>query len=448
MRLDGCDSSPAGNELPWSLTAPLMYQKITEFVHPAGFLAARAEVSSGEPPRPEPDIGARHLAIVADTARELAGEYAALIREASRRGHQVLCFTGEADPEGARALHALGGEPMHVAQAHRPNSAMAVKHGIRNLALALRGLAPDAVMATSLMAGRIGIEAAARARVPHIVAAFPELSMALDSTSRNKAGQTGARDPLVRACATLLSLCHGAVVPGLSRDPVSDGRSLLPAGLEAHFIGGPGVDPLRVPHAPLAPLNKGVVFLAIAYPGSERGIAHYCAAARTLSGRARAATWLVASPGHVTPSDELIAMLRAHRGVVRYLGPRDEINRLLVRAHAVVFPGIYPCLPPEMARALAIGRPLIGAHLPSRGLAIQDGVNGARVPADDPEGLAEAMATLLRRPDLLPHMAKQSRHVALRHFDVREILAVQMRALRLDAAESEAAAEVELQKRA
>jgi glycosyltransferase involved in cell wall biosynthesis len=415
-----------------------MYQKITEFIHPASFLAAQGEPFSAEPHAPDTAGAVRRLALVADTARELVGEHALLIREAHRRGHQVLCFTSQADPEGARAIQALGGEPMHVSQAGQPNSAVAVKHGIRSLALAFRSLAPDIVMATTLMAGRLGIEAAARVRVPHIVAAFPELALALDGARRDGSAPASAQKPLVRACTTLLSFCHAAVVPGLVRDPVSHGRSLLPAGLDVHFIGGPGVDTARMVHTPLAPLNKGMVFLAIAYPGSERGIAHYCAAARTLSERARAATWLVASPGHVTPSDELIAMLRAHRGVVRYLGPRDEINRLLARAHTVVFPGTYPCLPPEMARALAIGRPVIGAQLPARGLAIQDGVNGASVAADDAGSLADAMAALLRRPDRLPHMAKESRHIARRHFDVWEILATLARALRLDGVEGKA----------
>jgi glycosyltransferase involved in cell wall biosynthesis len=174
-----------------------------------------------------------------------------------------------------------------------------------------------------------------------------------------------------------------------------------------------------------------MVFLAIAYPGSEAGIALYCESARQLEPRSGGAIHLVASPPGEAPSADLLRLMKAHRGTVRYLGPRDDIARLLARAHAVVFPGETPCLPADIGHALAIGRPLISADVPARWQAVQPEVNGQRFAPGDAEALAAALQSLLRRPDLIPLYAKESRRIATTRFDIEGITAAQLNALGL-----------------
>jgi glycosyltransferase involved in cell wall biosynthesis len=365
------------------------------------------EVLNPAPTQPGQSRSSQRLALIAQSASELITWHARLIREACTRGHEVFCFAPR-DGEGFRALSALGVEPVALPGVGPGRE----KHAVRELALALHSLSPDVVVAVSWPVARTGLAAAARAEVARIVAAFPELALALDP------GRGAENARMRRECAALLSRCHAAIVPGLERDPVVRGRSIIPPDLDVAFIAGPGVDLARVGHVPLAPLTKGMVFLAIAYPGSEPGIAVYCESARRLSEKGGNAIYLTVSPPGEAPSPALIALMQSHRGVVRYLGPREEMDRLLARAHAVVFAGEEPCLPREIGHALAIGRPVIAADMAARGRAVRDGVNGRRVPAGDADALSGAMSDLLRRPDLIPGYAKASRAIANAEFDL------------------------------
>lgn len=365
------------------------------------------EVLSPAPAQAVQSRSHQRLVLIAQSVSELITGHARLVREARSRGHEVFCFAPQ-DGEGFRALMVLGAEPAALPGVGHGKE----KHAVRELALALHSLSPDVVMAVSWPLARVALAAAARAEVRRIVAAFPELTLALAPDP----GEAGER--LRRECAALLSRCHGAIVPGLERDPVVRGRSVIPPDLDVAFIAGPGVDLSRVGHVPLAPLTKGMVFLAIAHPGNEPGIAVYCESARRLSEKGGNAIFLTVSPPREMPSPELVALMKAHRGVVRYLGPREEMDRLLARAHAVVFPGKVPCFPPEIAHALAIGRPVIAADMAARGRAVRDGVNGRCVPADDVGALSGAMSDLLRRPDLIPGYAKASRAIANAEFDL------------------------------
>ncbi len=371
--------------------------------------SSRHELTAGALPAQQ------RVVFVADAAGEIMAQ-ARLIREAQARGHEAFCFCS-GDGETFRALSALGIEPMRLPAGGRH------KHNVRELSLALTSLGPDVLVALSWPAGRLAIAAAARAAVGRIVAAFPEIAQALAP------GCCDGR--LRRECAALLSRCDGAIVPGLDRDPVVDGRSLMPPVLEPVFVAGPGVDLSRVSHMPLAPLTKGMVFLAVAYRGSEPGIALYCESARRLQPRSGGAVHIVVTPPGEEPSGALLGLMKAHRGVVRYLGPREDVTRLLARAHAVVFPDQTPCLPGEISHALAIGRPLISADVPARWQAVQPDVNGIRFASGDAEALAGALMSLLRRPDLIPRYAKESRRIAITHFDIEGITAAQLQTLGL-----------------
>lgn len=358
----------------------------------------------------------RRLVIVAQSAEAVIAGHGHLIREARRRGHHVFCVAPY-DPEAFRTMSAWGMEPLALPASGRE------KHDIRQLALAFTSVSPDAVMAVSWSSAKVGIAAAVRAGVERIVAAFPELALALAPVSLDTR--------LRRECVGLLSRCHAAIIPGLDRDPVVEGRSMMPPGLEPMFVAGPGVDTARVNHVPLAPLTRGVVFLAIAYPGSEAGIARYCQSARGLGERRGNAIFLVVSPGHETPSPELLRLMKAHRGIVRYLGPRPDMHRLLARAHTVVFPDETPCLPAEVAHSLAIGRPVISADVPSRWRAVEHDINGLRVAAGDVAGLETALQNVLRRPDRIPLYARESRRIAGTRFDINAVVAAQFAALQL-----------------
>ena len=63
---------------------------------------------------------------------------------------------------------------------------------------------------------------------------------------------------------------------------------------------------------------------------------------------------------------------------------------------------------------------------------VDERVNGCLVPIGDANALAEAINSFLRRPDLLPAMARASRQKAIRLFDV-EIVTRDMLGILLNA---------------
>ena len=67
--------------------------------------------------------------------------------------------------------------------------------------------------------------------------------------------------------------------------------------------------------------------------------------------------------------------------------------------------------------ALAIGRPLLALDTPAHRRLIDERVNGVLLPSPDADAIVAGAASLLRRPDLFPSMARASRAKAERHFD-------------------------------
>jgi glycosyltransferase involved in cell wall biosynthesis len=71
--------------------------------------------------------------------------------------------------------------------------------------------------------------------------------------------------------------------------------------------------------------------------------------------------------------------------------------------------------------ALAMGRPVITTNAPGCRDTVDERVNGCLVSPGDPAALAAAMQTFLKRPDLIPHLARASRAKAERRFDATAV---------------------------
>ena len=74
-----------------------------------------------------------------------------------------------------------------------------------------------------------------------------------------------------------------------------------------------------------------------------------------------------------------------------------------------------------MQEALAAGRPVIVADIPGSRETVDERVNGCLVEPGNAGELAGAMESFLKRPDLIPAMARASRLKAERKFDVRDV---------------------------
>ena len=88
-------------------------------------------------------------------------------------------------------------------------------------------------------------------------------------------------------------------------------------------------------------------------------------------------------------------------------------------------------MPRTVLEALATGRPVITTDARGCRETVSDGSNGSLVQVGDVASLADAMETFLKRPDLIPAMAKESRRLAEARFDVRKVNAAMLAVLGL-----------------
>src|SRR5262249_46104027 len=82
-------------------------------------------------------------------------------------------------------------------------------------------------------------------------------------------------------------------------------------------------------------------------------------------------------------------------GVVRFVGRRDDVPALLVRADLVCHPSRMEGLPNAVMEAMAAARPIVATAVGGTPELIQDGVHGVLVPAESPDDLARGILALL-----------------------------------------------------
>lgn len=84
---------------------------------------------------------------------------------------------------------------------------------------------------------------------------------------------------------------------------------------------------------------------------------------------------------------------------IRFLGRRDDAQRLLAAADVVVNPSDVEGLPVVLLEALALGRPVVATAVGGVPSVIRDRETGLLVQPRDPEALAAAIAEALEDPD-------------------------------------------------
>ncbi len=167
------------------------------------------------------------------------------------------------------------------------------------------------------------------------------------------------------------------------------------------LIPGSGVDtdtlkPLPEPDGPITVGFAGRLLV-------EKGIRALVAAHRILRERGSGINLLIAGdPDLANPSSVSLEEARRWNDEpgVTWLGHVDDIASLWRRSHIAALPSHREGLPKSLLEAAALGRPLIAADAPGcREIAIHERT-GLLVPIEDPQALAEAIATLATSAEL------------------------------------------------
>lgn len=151
-------------------------------------------------------------------------------------------------------------------------------------------------------------------------------------------------------------------------------------------------------------------FLAIAGDGPERETLHDLADGLHLTAGAGA-------PGEDHPQDGPL-----DRPLVRFLGFREDISRLLAGTDALVLSSLWEGLPYILLEAMAAQLPVIATDTGGVPECVGHERSGLLVPPEDPSALADALLRLLQEPGLADRLARTGRRDVGRQFGVEQML--------------------------
>jgi glycosyltransferase involved in cell wall biosynthesis len=377
-------------------------------------------------PTPAAAAAAKRLAIVvssSDVLRRLGGS---LIADVVARGHSVLALAPHFSAGDARALDALGIErAAYLANPGGPRLYADWK-AAGLLKAVLAGWSPDIVMAFGAKAvvyAGLAARGAGAERVVLIVDELPE---------RRFAGVLAADEMPAWRYGQALRAADEAVFYNREDHELMQRLGLLPSSLPVATMPGLGVDLARHAIMPLPPLGQGLTFLMIAPLDRRKGVLAYCEAARELRARTPNTRFLLAG----APVDASTGLapedLAGDDAAVEYLGSAEDVEDLLGRCHVFVYPSHADAMPQVVLDALAAGRPIITSNVPGCRDTVDERVNGCLVAPGDARALAAAMGSFLKRPDLIPSLARASRAKAERFCSADAVNHTLLAALQLD----------------
>ncbi|HWG03574.1 MAG TPA: glycosyltransferase family 4 protein [Beijerinckiaceae bacterium] len=158
-------------------------------------------------------------------------------------------------------------------------------------------------------------------------------------------------------------------------------RDYLPPGTIFHRI----ANPINVPDLGPKPQSGGE-FLFVGRLSTEKGVAHFCEAAR-----------LAGVVPVIVGDGPLADDLRRRYPEARMFGWQSpqRVRDLMRSARALVFPSVwYEGQPLTVYEALALGTPVIVSDVCAGREAIEHGINGLRFASGDPHSLAAALRSL------------------------------------------------------
>jgi glycosyltransferase involved in cell wall biosynthesis len=354
----------------------------------------------------------RRIAILAGSTGVLATRASGLIRTLTGGRHAVLVLAPEATPATVPGIAASGAtiRPMPA----RPSglTLFAERAEVAALAAELGDFAPHVVLVGGVANRVVALRAARRAKAERTVLLVDTMPIDADRWAKRA-----------------LELADAAVFYNADQPKMLTALGHLPADLPYMMVPGAGVDLAHFAQRPLPAFGNGAVVAMIAGADGGDGALLLCEAARLLRARGSNVRCRLIAPaplGHVGLSRDRLA---SYADVVEFLGPLDDTREALAACHVFAYPSAGEGMPQPILEALATGRPIVTTNTAGCRETVDERVNGCLVPPGDPAALVAGIESILKRPDLIPHLARASRAKAERRFDERAATAAMMSAL-------------------
>jgi glycosyltransferase involved in cell wall biosynthesis len=350
------------------------------------------------------DTDARRIAVVCPSGAPLR-QLHDLLREVTGRGHSLLALAPGLTEDDAALLSGLGADHKSISGKSAGFKLVTDWKSIVSLKGELGNWSPDAVLAyggQTMVYGALAAKAIGTRRIVLVVDALPEHRFS-DVLAEGEM-------PAWRY-AQAFGACDHAIFYGREDLALLRNLAVVPEELPVSVLPGSGVSLDECPIRPLPTLANGLVFLMAATLDHRHGVREYCEAAAIVRRRAPNTRIILAGMGGQSAVD--VAELKACDDIEFY---EDAMRHpdLIEACHVFVYPSVADGMPQPVLDAMTAGRPVIVADVPGCRATVDERVNGCLFEPRNVEGLAEAMESYLKRPDLIPSMARASRAKAER----------------------------------
>lgn len=369
----------------------------------------------------QPKAGRRRIAITATRGASLVAESTPLIERLREAGHDVLCLAPDITEAEILQLAQCGALVEQIDLATSRFVLMPQRRIVMRTAEQLRKWGPDTVIARGAEVMSLAVMAAKKAGVSRIVAVQEALPDGSELTADDDAevfDKTIAKNlgEAFDAATDILCLNYDHALQLEVSGLLSQDRSPV-------VLPWCGVDLETYKVAPLPAIGDGLRFLLVADLSRAHGILDFCRAAQIVKEKSPNSSFELAGPASRAPDALSLDDLSPFRQAVTSSGTGDDRLELLSRCHVFVYPPSGDVRLGPALEALAMGRPLVTSDAPGTRELVDERVNGCLSRPGDPVSIANAMQSYLKRPDLIPAMARCSRQKAERRFDQRLALA-------------------------
>jgi glycosyltransferase involved in cell wall biosynthesis len=340
-----------------------------------------------------------------------------LIADLVKRGYRVVAMAPAIGEEVRAGLRRIGAEALDVPVINNSLNPWSALRSLSLLTRRFREIAPDAVIAYTIKPVTLGALAAARAKVPKIVALVTGLGFAFTEGS-------GSRRRLSRVVATHLyrrafRRCSSIIFQNPDDRDYFAAAGIIPRDAKVTVVNGSGIDLDAFPPAPLPPEPR---FLMISRLLGDKGVREYGAAAVRLKRRYPEAVFRLVGYFDGSPdsiAEEELEAMRA--GGVEFLGRMDDVRPALAEASVYVLPSYREGTPRSVLEAMAMGRPVVTTDAPGCRQTIEQGRSGLLVAPRDEAALEAAMERFIVAPELIAPMGAAARERAEAVFEVHAV---------------------------
>lgn len=342
-----------------------------------------------------------------------------IAEEASSRGYEVMVACGEGT--GEQKLVALNIKYRTLPLSRSGINPMEELRTFRTLLKIYREERPDLVHHITIKPVLYGTAAARWSKVPAVVNAVPGMGFIF-----TRRGQIAA---LRRSFVNLgyrIALSHSNM--RVIFQNIEDMRGFLGHAIigrhQAALIRGAGVD-LNLFRSTPEPAGH-ITFVLVARMLRDKGVREFVEAAEIV--KEQYPDWRFRLVGEVDPGnpsslckEEIDAWQT--RGVVEWLGQRDDVELVIAAAHVVCLPSYGgEGLPKALLEGAASGRAMIASDIPGCREVVRDEVTGITVPPRDAKALAQAMLRLGEDPPLRARFGRSARQKAEAVFSVEDVV--------------------------